>query len=524
MKKKLNIRLIMQIIFFALILLISLNHNLQERGIEIPIIGSASLHALCPYGGVETFVSLVTAGIWVKKIHESAAVLMSIVLFLSIFFGPVFCSYICPLGTLQEWLGKLGRKLLRKRYNQIIPPAIDRYLRFIRYGVLIWTVYLTTQSLKLVFEAYDPYYALFNFWTGEVAVSCVIILSFVLLLSLIVERPWCKYACPLGALLGLTNHIKLFKVRRNKATCINCAKCTKECPMNIKVDEQTDIKDHQCISCGICTSEQVCPVEKTVSISNKSKPQNHISSTVVAITIILVLVLGITVAKWSGVYRTESSKIPRLIAEGEFKGQYDPSDIRGSYTFQNVSDAFGIPVNILAKAFGVNTSNSADFQLKALEEVYTNVGTSSMREFTAMYIGIPYQNESDGLPITAIQVLLDDGCIDEEQYQYLIEKYHSLNNENDDPVVAPVDESVNGPVEAVEESSKDNHSSEEQHSLINGNSIIQDALDMGITKEQLEEVLGTALHDTSLLIKDVAKGNGLRFSEIKDILNAMLEE
>jgi len=88
-------------------------------------------------------------------------------------------------------------------------------------------------------------------------------------LSLFVERPWCKYACPYGAVLGLTNLFRVFGIRRNEATCKADGACSIMCPMNIPVDSKTVVRDHQCISCLECTSEAVCPVAKTVQFSTR---------------------------------------------------------------------------------------------------------------------------------------------------------------------------------------------------------------------------------------------------------------
>lgn len=119
---------------------------------------------------------------------------------MSIAFGAVFCGWVCPFGTFQEWLGKIGRILFKKKYDNVIPHNIDRVLRYFRYIVAAWIIYITAVSGKLIFGDYDPYYALFNFWSDEVAVQALVILGFIVLASLIAERPWCKYACPLGAL------------------------------------------------------------------------------------------------------------------------------------------------------------------------------------------------------------------------------------------------------------------------------------------------------------------------------------
>jgi len=258
------IRRVVQIFFFALIALISINHTLVEAGGGIPLLAGASLHSLCPFGGVVTIYQYATVGTFVQKIHESAFVLMVIGFVLAILFGPVFCGWVCPLGTIQEWVAKWGRKLFKRRYNHFVPARLDKVLRYARYLVLAWVVYVTATSGTLIFADYDPYFALFNFWSGEVAWGALVILGLTLGLSLFVERPWCKYACPYGAVLGISNLFRVFQIRRAESTCKADGACSIMCPMNIPVDSVKTVRDHQCISCLECTSEAICPVAKTV--------------------------------------------------------------------------------------------------------------------------------------------------------------------------------------------------------------------------------------------------------------------
>lgn len=266
-KKRVKIRTIIQIFFFILVAMIAVNHTLVENGNGIGFLSSASLHAICPFGGVVTVYQYLTTGSFIKKIHESSYILMIIMFIIAIGFGPLFCGWICPLGSIQEWLSKIGKKVFGKKHNRFVPRKFDKYLRYLRYLVLVWVIYMTAISGNIIFQDIDPYYALFNFWTGEVAVSGFIVLGIVIALSIFIERPWCKYACPYGALLGITNLFRIFKIRVNKDRCIECKSCNNACPMNINVSEKTIIRDHQCISCFKCTSEEACPIEDTVMIS-----------------------------------------------------------------------------------------------------------------------------------------------------------------------------------------------------------------------------------------------------------------
>lgn len=264
--KRINIRGIVQVFFFILIAAISINKTLAESGNGIPFLSKASLHALCPFGGVMTLYNLAALGTFIKKIHSSSVILMSIIFILAILFGPVFCGWVCPLGTFQEWVGKIGQRIFGKKYNHFIPVKVDKVLRYLRYVVLIWVAYVTARSGYLLFEKIDPYKALFTFWSGEVAASALIVLGLAFTFSLFVERPWCKYTCPYGALLGITNKLRIFRIKRTPSTCVNCKKCDFSCPMNIEISSKREIKDHQCISCFKCTSERSCPIPNTVNM------------------------------------------------------------------------------------------------------------------------------------------------------------------------------------------------------------------------------------------------------------------
>ena len=267
--KAVAVRKVTQISTFILVFLISASKWIAENGIKIPFLPDASLHAICPFGGVATIYEFAASGNFIQKIHSSSFILMILGVIVAVLFGALFCGYICPFGTFQEWVGKIGRKLFPKKYNRLIPKKLDNLLRYLRYVVLALVIYNTAVTAKLVFQAIDPYYALFNFFTNEVALSAYIALGIITVLSLFIERPWCKYFCPYGAVLGLFNFISIFKIRRNKNTCAGCKQCDRACPMNIEISNADKISDHQCIHCHLCTSEMSCPVKTTVTIFAK---------------------------------------------------------------------------------------------------------------------------------------------------------------------------------------------------------------------------------------------------------------
>ena len=114
-----TIRLAVQIFFLVLIILFSINHYREEEGLEPLLLGSASLHAICPFGGIVSGYTYFAEGAFVRKTHASSFILMWLVLLLTIAFGPVFCGWVCPFGSVQEFVGKIGTKLFKGFENNV---------------------------------------------------------------------------------------------------------------------------------------------------------------------------------------------------------------------------------------------------------------------------------------------------------------------------------------------------------------------------------------------------------------------
>ncbi len=509
-----KIRLGVQILFFILVGFIAVNHTLTEAGSSIPFLASASVHAICPFGGVETFYQLVTTGGYIQKIHSSALVLMGIVFTLTILFGPVFCGWICPLGSIQEWIGKMGKKLFKKRYNHFIPKKLDSALRYLRYVLLLLVLYNTARSGMLLFANIDPYFALFHFWTGETAIAALVILGITLVLSLFVERAWCKYACPYGAMLGLFNPIRIFKIRRQSSTCIDCGLCNNSCPMNIEVSSKEAVKDHQCITCLNCTSDSSCPVGNTVqlmpSVKTAEPAKTKVKGPILAVTLVILMFGGIAATSALGLYSTENQKQPNRIESGVGSGSYNPEDIKGSYTLKEVSDLFGIPEEALITAFQLPQGTDLNtFKSKDLESLYadagTEIGNGSLKVFVALYKNLPIFLADDYLPESAVNLIIENNpLLTEEQKNYL--KEHTYKMEGT-PVSTETTEQTTTTAEFA----------------VNGQITFQGLLDLDVTKAEIEEVIGAPMPATNLSVRTYCQDNGMSFSEVKAAFSALIE-
>lgn len=216
--------------------------------------------AYCPFGGLETAYNyFVSGGRFVPHTHLSNLVLLVAVLGLTLVFKSAFCGWICPLGAIQDWLYNFRRLFFKKSLKLPfrLPAWVDKALRKVKYGVLAWLLWQTTLAGYMVFRDYDPWSALLNL-DKAAALGGVIVLITTLILALFVERPWCTYACPLGAAIGLAGKASLLKIRRDEASCIKgCTLCTKACPARLDVKKMKTVSTSQCVNCMSCVA--TCP-------------------------------------------------------------------------------------------------------------------------------------------------------------------------------------------------------------------------------------------------------------------------
>lgn len=229
---------------------------------------TASPEAYCPFGGLESLYRYITSGgSFVPHVHLSNLVLLGAVLGISLLARSGFCGWICPLGFIQELITDLSI-FLQKRVSAIrwfiksvkkrlrFMAAADRYLRLLKYAVLIWAVTGAAVYGVMVFRDYDPWAALINI--AEVSLGPALAVLIVLLAaSFFVERPWCRYACPLGAISGLLGRLSPVYLKRNKSLCVDCLRCTKSCPMGLPVHSASTVKSVNCIGCLECVEH--CP-------------------------------------------------------------------------------------------------------------------------------------------------------------------------------------------------------------------------------------------------------------------------
>lgn len=226
----------------------------------------------------------------------------------------------------------------------------------------------------------------------------------------------------------------------------------------------------------------------------------------IGVLIVVILFAGIGLFEGVGLWKTESDKTPSKFKEGLYEGQANPADIRGSYSFMDVSNAFGIEEDVLKEAFLIEPSvNASDVFNKDLESLYEGleIGNGSVKAFVALYVKLPYDYEDDYLFESAVRLIeAKRQDLNESEVAYL--RSHTIED------VSKIAEIV------VDESSEE----VVEENIIKGNTTFQQVLDMGVTQEKIEAILESEMPQSSLSIKNYCLENGFDFSVIKSKLEA----
>lgn len=191
----------------------------------------------------------------------------------TIIWGRVFCSSLCPFGAVQDVITRFTPKAWRFKMPQLIH---DNAL-FAKYAILALIVgtAISGSSISL-FQYFEPFGTLF-FFSSSLLLWAILIL--ILIASVLVERFYCRYVCPLGAALGIVALVSPLRIKR-VPQCTLCKVCEHACPTGAIRKEEIDFKE--CVRCDICESKLIRKAgscrHSMAEISRRQKPSNLIPS------------------------------------------------------------------------------------------------------------------------------------------------------------------------------------------------------------------------------------------------------
>ncbi len=400
MKRIVAVREIIKWSVLGLVTFLALIHVFGNKAVWAP------LDAYCPFGSLESAWKLITQGGFLEKIQPSNLALLTALFLTTILFGGVFCGWICPLGTLQDGLNWIGRKL---RLPQIqVPQKWDTMLRWLRLPFLALVLFESALLVKLWFADYDPFRLIFGFhWITEpekILISGWIIMSAFLLLSLLWRRFWCRYLCPFGLVVHGLSKISWFKIRWHKNECLECNICSKNCPLGLTVTDPK-LNSTACNDCLQCVS--VCPRSEAIKYQAKLTGNSGLAIAGVA-TFFLILITAQIIGWWNPIIGS------------------DPASIRGWMSLGHISEIYHIPVDEMIAELNLPETADKNTEVRSLEILVPDFSTDLFRQYVAGRIGKPYVSVEQSKTVTAAEKTdLDDKVKD------VINKSTSPNNSGD---------------------------------------------------------------------------------------------
>ena len=243
----------------------------------------------------------------VPELHAAGMFLLIAFLAISFMYRKAFCSWICPVGAVSEWLWQTGRTVFRRT---LTPPRwVDVPLRGLKYVLLALFLYVViAMPVPDIREFLGGPYGLvadvkmLNFFRhmGE---GTAIFLTVLVGLSLVVKNPWCRYLCPYGGLMGLVALLSPTRIVRSADACIDCAKCAKACPAGLPVDVLASVRSAECTACLSCVA--VCPAEGALDLTFGVARRRRVVTPWSLAAAVLIVFLGIVgYARAAGYWHT----------------------------------------------------------------------------------------------------------------------------------------------------------------------------------------------------------------------------
>ena len=211
--------------------------------------------------GIGVLVAAVVHGSFsILLVSQMLAAIVTIVV--TVLVGRVFCGWVCSFGAMEDLAGAIGHGFSARVQ---VPREVDRWLKLVKYVVLAVIVlcWLGIISLSASWSPWEAF-ALLATWPPDFAGALsgygvgLALLAAIMFGSLFVERLFCRYLCPMGAIYAIVSHVRLVRIRKPRKACgAHCRACTSVCSMGISLGEADKVSSGECIDCMRCTA--ICP-------------------------------------------------------------------------------------------------------------------------------------------------------------------------------------------------------------------------------------------------------------------------
>lgn len=216
-------------------------------------------------------------------------ILLGIILIgLSIVFGRFFCGWMCSFGAMNDLFYYISKKLFK--FNFVVSERIDNILKWLKYLILLFIIicfWILGMNFENELNPWKSFAEIAKLPPAKPMFTVGLIFLIIIIIgSMVIERFFCRYLCPLGSIFTLFSKLKITNIYKERSVCGKCRACTATCSMGLALYKEDKVKEVDCISCLKCVD--TCP-KKNVNLGVNKKTINAIIVTSIFLVLFFIL-------------------------------------------------------------------------------------------------------------------------------------------------------------------------------------------------------------------------------------------
>jgi len=250
---------------------------------------------------------------------------------ITILFGRFFCGWMCGFGSFTDFIYIISGKLFKRKYR--MNQKTDAVLKYVKYGLLAVLAIFAWSLNMTIFNSLSPWDVFgmtaivgnvpnLNFVITNLFIAFIFFIL-IIIASVFVERFFCRYLCPMGAVFAIASKLRIGKIKKPTDKCGKCRICTNNCAMGIPLYQMSVVNSAECINCMKCIG--ACP-RKNVSYTVAKKDIQPLIVSAVAVAVMTgtyyttYAATGLSGSNTSVAEQSQASVVNQIYQDGTYEG------------------------------------------------------------------------------------------------------------------------------------------------------------------------------------------------------------
>ena len=328
---------------------------------------------LSTFSALKTIYTGIIGGTFQLAANAGQVILAVAMLLVTAIMGRFFCGFLCSFGSMGDLFWFIGSKLKLRR--PVIPEKADRVLKSLKYFLLAGIVVLGWTFGNGLLSGTDNPWTVFGMYAtlkggadaaGLLSIGALLLLG-IFVGSMYIERFFCRYLCPLGAVFAIVSRFRFYKIRKPSRNCGSCQACSRRCTMGIPLYKTDTVSDPECIDCMKCAD--VCPKDNV-----KTNPKPALAAAVAVVAMSGMYYAG-NLASQTASEQLAATSLVASATSGTTSGQYADGVYTGSAA--GYRGTTQVQVTILSGSITgitvLSTSDDAEFFSRAKSAVVSEI-------------------------------------------------------------------------------------------------------------------------------------------------------